>query len=242
MNKIKIKEIKKLEDKRHVYDISVDGNHNFFIGESETLTHNCDFMTASAQAMLRNVMESFSSNCRFILTCNYVEKIIPAIQSRCQVFQVTPPSKKDIAVHMAKILTEKGIQFDIKDLVPIIDASYPDIRKVINTCQLNVHKGVLKLDTTSIMENDYKQKVVDILKSTTPNKDKYSTLRKTLADSKVTDFSELYSFLYEKVDEYAPSATAQCILHISDAQHKAAMAIDKEIPTVALIINILKEI
>jgi DNA polymerase III delta prime subunit len=202
----------------------------------------CDFMTAFGQAALRNVMETFSNNCKFILTCNYVEKIIPAIQSRCQTFQVTPPSKKDIAIHVSKILNDKGIQFDIKDLVPIIDSAYPDIRKIINTCQLNSSKGVLRLDTASIIENDYKQKVVEILKSNVSGKDKYLTIRKALADSKVTDFSDFYTYLYEKVGEFAPSATAPCILHISDAQYKASMAIDKEIPTMALIINILKEI
>jgi len=201
-----------------------------------------DFMTAFGQAALRNVMETFSNNCKFILTCNHVEKIIPAIQSRCQTFQVTPPSKKDIAIHVSKILNDKGIQFDVKDLVPIIDSAYPDIRKIINTCQLNSNKGVLKLDTASIVENDYKQKIVEILKSNISGKDKYSSIRKTLADSKVTDFSDLYTFLYEKVGEFAPSATAPCILHISDAQYKSAMAIDKEIPTMALIINLLNEL
>lgn len=213
-----------------------------FSGVKIIILDEADFMTPNGQAALRNVMETFSSNCRFILTCNYVEKVIPAIQSRCQIFQVTPPSKKEIAVHMANILKEKEIQFDIKDLVPIIDASYPDIRKVINTCQLNSHKGMLKLDTASIVENDYKQKIVDILKSSSSNKDKYSTIRKALIDSKITDFSEFYTYLYERVDEFAPNATAPCILHISDAQYKASMVIDKEITTTALIINILKEI
>ena len=80
-----------------------------------------DFITAAGQAALRNVMETFSQHCRFIITCNYVEKIIPAIQSRCQIFQITPPSKKEVAVHIAGILKEQNIQFNPTDLVPIID-------------------------------------------------------------------------------------------------------------------------
>jgi DNA polymerase III delta prime subunit len=198
-----------------------------------------DFLTANGQAALRNVMETFSQHCRFILTCNYVEKIVPAIQSRCQIFQITPPSKKDIAIHVSKILTEKGIQFDVKDLVPIIDSSYPDIRKIINTCQLNSHKGVLKLDVTQLMENDYKQKVLDILKSNVDKKTKYNTIRKALADSKVTDFTELYTFLYEKVDDFSPKSTSVSILTLSEGQYKSSLVIDKEIPMIATIINLL---
>src|SRR5210317_2238363 len=124
-----------------------------------------DYMTPNAQAILRNLMETFSQHCRFILTCNYVEKIIDPIQSRCQTFQIVPPTKKDVAVQISKILTAEEISFEPKGLVPIIDASYPDIRKIINTCQLNSIKGELQVDVQNILENDYKQKVLDILKS-----------------------------------------------------------------------------
>lgn len=201
-----------------------------------------DFITAAGQAALRNVMETFSQHCRFIITCNYVEKIIPAIQSRCQIFQITPPSKKEVAVHIAGILKEQNIQFNPTDLVPIIDSGYPDIRKIINTCQLNSHKGELKLDKKQLIEGDYKQKVVDILKSNSDRKAKYTTLRQVLADSKVTDFSDLFTFLYEKVGEYAPNSTAAVILQLSDGQYKSAMVIDKEITMIATLINILNEI
>jgi replication factor C small subunit len=109
-----------------------------------------DYMTPDAQAMLRNLMETFSNHCRFILTCNYIEKVIDPIQSRCQTFQIIPPTKKDVAVHMSKILQSEGISFQPKDLVPIIDAVYPDIRKVINTCQSNSIDGELKLDVKSL--------------------------------------------------------------------------------------------
>ena len=96
-----------------------------------------DYMSQNAQAILRNLMETFSQHCRFILTCNYVEKVIDPIQSRCQTFQIIPPTKKDVAVQISKILSSEEVTFQPKDLVPIIDAGYPDIRKIINTCQLN---------------------------------------------------------------------------------------------------------
>jgi DNA polymerase III delta prime subunit len=201
-----------------------------------------DYMTPNAQAILRNLMETFSKHCRFILTCNYVEKVIEPIQSRCQSFQIVPPTKKDVAIQMSKILKAENIEFDIKDLVPIIDASYPDIRKVINTCQLNSNKGKLKVDVQNLLENDYKMKVVDILKSDDDKRNKYMKLRQAIIDSKATDFSDLYTILYDKVDEYAGANTSGVILLLGDGVSKSAVAIDKEIIAAATLIQILNTI
>jgi DNA polymerase III delta prime subunit len=200
-----------------------------------------DYMSQNAQAILRNLMETFSQHCRFILTCNYIEKVIDPIQSRCQTFQIIPPTKKDVAVQISKILSSEGIKFEPKDLVPIIDSAYPDIRKVINTCQLNSIKGELKVDTQNLLENDYKMKVVDILKSNDDKRNKYMKARQAIIDSKVTDFTELYTLLYDRVDEYAPN-NPNVILLIADGLYKCSMSIDKEIPTAATIINIINEL
>jgi|TARA_R110000796_G_scaffold101662_2_gene210405 DNA polymerase III delta prime subunit len=198
-----------------------------------------DYMSQNAQAILRNLMETFSQHCRFILTCNYVEKVIEPIQSRCQTFQIIPPTKKDVAIQISKILGNENVSFQPKDLVPIIDAGYPDIRKIINTCQLNSIKGELKVDTKNLLENDYKIKVLDILKSSDDKRNKYSKVRQAIIDSRSTDFSELFTLLYEKVDEYAPNNTANVIITLSDGQNKHFNAIDKEIPTAATLIEIL---
>lgn len=198
-----------------------------------------DYMSPNAQAILRNLMETFSQHCRFILTCNYVEKVIDPIQSRCQSFQIVPPTKKDVAVQISKILKAENVEFEPKDLVPIIDAGYPDIRKIINTCQMNSIKGKLQVDTQNLLENDYKMKVLDILKSSDDKRNKYTNMRQTIIDSRVTDFSELFTLLYEKVDEYAPSNTANVIIALSEGQSKHFNAIDKEIPMAATLIEIL---
>lgn len=198
-----------------------------------------DYLTPNAQAILRNLMETFSDHCRFILTCNYVDKIIPPIQSRCQSFQIVPPTKKDVAMQVSKILNAEEIEFEIKDLVPIIDASYPDIRKIINTCQSNSIKGKLKVDVQNLLENDYKGKIIDILKSNDDKRNKYMKLRQVLIDSRATDFTELYTTLYNKVEEYAEGKTANVILEIADGQKNAFLSIDKEIPTTATLIKIL---
>ena len=198
-----------------------------------------DYMTPNAQAILRNLMETFSKHCRFILTCNYVEKVIDPIQSRCQTFQIVPPSKKEVAVQISQILGKEGVGFQPKDLVPIIDSSYPDIRKIINTCQLNSSQGKLKLDTTSVIDSDIKSKVVEILKSKDDKRNKWKNIRQAVADARIQDFTELYSFLYEKVDDYGSGNTSNIILILSESQHKDALVVDKEITFMSCIIQIV---
>ncbi len=106
-----------------------------------------DYLTPNAQAALRNLMETYSKTTRFILTCNYVEKIIDPIQSRCQTFAITPPGKPDVAKRLVAVLNEKGVEYDIKDVAAIINASYPDIRRALNAAQASVVNGKLQLDT-----------------------------------------------------------------------------------------------
>ncbi len=198
-----------------------------------------DYMTPNAQAILRNLMETFSRHCRFILTCNYVEKVISPIRSRTQEFQIVPPTKKDVAIQISQILGKESVEFQPKDLVPIIDSSYPDIRKIINTCQLNSSKGKLKLDTTSVIDSDLKSKVVEILKGKDAKPNKWKNIRQAVADSRTQDFTELYTFLYEKVDEFGGSNTSNIILILSESQHKDSLVVDKEITFMSCIIQIV---
>jgi replication factor C small subunit len=122
-------------------------------------------MTPNGQAALRNLMETFSKTTRFILTCNYVEKIIDPIQSRCQVFGITPPNKKEVAKRIVSILDELQVSYDNKDLVTIINAGYPDIRRVLNSCQRQVINNTLTIDDTSVIQANYMTKLVEILKN-----------------------------------------------------------------------------
>ena len=198
-----------------------------------------DFLNFYSQPMLRNIMETFSEHCRFILTCNYIDKIIEPIQSRCQIFQIVPPNKKEIAIHLSKILKNEDIEFNPKDLVPIIDSSYPDIRKAINTCQMYSTKGKLVINDTKLVENDYKLKVLDILKSDDSQRNKYLNCRQAIIDSRATNFSELFTLLYEKVEEYAEGSTAAVILTLAEYQQQHDIVIDKEIQMAACLIKIL---
>ena len=201
-----------------------------------------DYMTPNGQAALRNLMETFSKTTRFILTCNYVEKIIDPIQSRCQTFAITPPNKKDVAQRLVTVLDEKGVAYDIKDIAAIINASYPDIRRAINAAQASVVNGQLQLDKASAIQANYMTEILEMLKTAKDKKATFTKIRQCIADSKVKDFTPLYTFLYDNLDEFAHGHVAPCILIIAESQFKDASVVDKEINIMAMFVNLLGEI
>lgn len=202
-----------------------------------------DFLTQNAQAVLRNLMEQFSKNSRFILTCNYPEKIIDPIQSRCSVFEVYPPSKKDVAVRVVDILKQENIEFDPKDVATIVNSSYPDIRRVINATQRQLVDGKLVLTQQSIMEIDYMSKVLEVLKSKSTPKDKFVNIRQIIADSKVRTFDDMYRYLYDNIDDFAPDGKqAAIILEIAKAMREDMSCVDKEINVMAMFIEIISHL
>ena len=201
----------------------------------------CDYITPNAQAALRNLMETFSKHCRFILTCNYVERIIDPIQSRCQLFQIIPPSKKEVAQKLHNILIEENVNSELDDIKILVDSGYPDIRRVINSAQRNVVRGKLKLDTGSIIQNDYKLKLLKILE-TQNKKNAFKDIRQLLADNKVTDFADLFRLLYDEVDGYGKGHIAECILIIAKYELSDSQVVDKEINAMAMVVELLQEI
>ena len=197
-----------------------------------------DFLTPNAQAALRNIMETFSKHSRFILTCNYAEKIIDPIQSRCQVFTVIPPDRKELAVHLAKILSQEDIDNDPKDVVTLVNACYPDIRRVINLAQKQSLNGSLMIDEESSILNDYKIRLLEILK-TKDRKVAFKESRQLLADNKLRDFADIYRLLYDTIDDWGKGHIPECILILADGQYQDAHAVDKEINFMSTLIKIL---
>ena len=198
----------------------------------------CDYITPNAQAALRNLMETFSKHCRFILTCNYVERIIDPLQSRCQVFEIIPPSKKDVAVHLTKVMGKESINYNNQDLKVIIDSSYPDVRKIINATQRSVVDNQVVMDRQSTIQNDYKLKVLDILK-TQDKKTAFGNLRQLLADNSIRDYSDCFRLLYDNVDEYAKGHIAEVILILARYEQSDMQVVDKEINFMAMLIELL---
>jgi replication factor C small subunit len=198
-----------------------------------------DYLTPNAQAALRNLMETFSKSTRFILTCNYVEKIIDPIQSRCQTFAITPPSKKEVALRLKTILDTEGVNYEMSDLAILVNSGYPDIRRVLNAGQRQVVNGELKIDKTSTIQANYMDDVLSVMKSNQSVKEIFTTLRKIIADSKVKDFTPFYRFLYDNVDEYASGKVGNTILKIAEYQYKDSSVVDKEINIMAMLLELL---
>ena len=203
----------------------------------------CDYITPNAQAALRNLMETFSKHTRFILTCNYVERIIDPIQSRCQPFQIVPPSRKEVAVHLNNILKEESVTFEMDDVATLVYGGYPDIRRVINFAQRQVVDGKLSIDQDNLVAVDlnvnvFSSQIVNVLK-TQSKKDAFFTIRKMLADNQISDFADLFRLLYDEVDDYGKGHIAECILTIAKYQLSDAQVVDKEINAMAMLIELL---
>ena len=198
----------------------------------------CDYITPNAQAALRNLMETFSKHCRFILTCNYVERIIDPIQSRCQSFQIIPPSKQEVAKHLHNILVQENVMDTPEDIKKLVETGYPDIRRVINSAQRNVVGGKIKLDTSSIIQNDYKLKLIKILE-TQDKKTAFKEIRQLLLDNQITDYADLFRLLYDEVDTWGKGHVAECILIIARYELSDSQVVDKEINAMAMLIELL---
>ncbi len=185
-----------------------------------------DFLTIQAQASLRNVIETFSRTTRFIMTCNYIERIIDPLQSRCQVLKVIPPNKKEVAKHLNAILEEEKVKFDLKALANIINTHYPDIRKMLNTIQLSTKDGELQVDPTILVANNY---IGEILKELKKKNTNFRALRQIIADSGVKDFEGLYRSLFENASEFAPGREGSIAVILNEHQYHSNFRIDKEI-------------
>jgi replication factor C small subunit len=202
-----------------------------------------EYLSPNAQAALRNVMETFSMHTRFILTCNYIERIIEPIISRTQVYELIPPSKKEVASHVFNILRKENIEAQPIDLKFILDSMYPDIRRIINTLQMQSVNGKLVIDQKSMVDSDYKLKVIEILKDTKKEKkDAFKEIRQLITDNSISDFSDIYTLLYDTIDDYAKGHIAQVILILAEMEYKSSFVVDKEISFMSTIIQLLNEI
>jgi DNA polymerase III delta prime subunit len=107
------------------------------------LLDEADYLTPAGQAALRNDMEAYHMTARFILTCNYQHRIIPALKSRCHEFHITKTDKTEFTARAATVLVSENIEFDLDDLDSYVRATYPDLRKCLNQLQVNSSTGKL---------------------------------------------------------------------------------------------------
>ena len=196
-----------------------------------------DFITIQGQAALRNVIETYSRTTRFILTCNFVERIIDPLQSRCQVLKIVPPSKQDIAKHVAGILEKEEVSYTMDDIKILVSQFYPDVRKMLNTAQLSNQNGELNIDKSVIVSNSYTTQVVKELSKSKPS---FNEIRQIIANANVQDFEELYRFLYDNASAYAAGSEGMVAIYINEYSYQANFRIDKEINCMALIARLIE--
>jgi replication factor C small subunit len=163
-----------------------------------------DYITAQAQAALRNVMETYSAKTRFILTANYAERIIDPLKSRCQTFHIEPPAKGDVAKHLAWILDQEEIKYELPNIASLVKTYYPDIRKIINATQQSIddnnvlNPGALVPNVEGVLSA-----IIAHLKAKKPTS--WVDVRQAIADADINDFVPLYTGLYERANEYTKS-------------------------------------
>jgi DNA polymerase III delta prime subunit len=191
----------------------------------------------ASQVVLLNMIETYSLNTRFILTGNYPERLIEPLRSRLQEFELAPPTKKVVALHLSDILTKENIEFSLEGVATLVKKYYPDFRKIINYCQKYTVNGVLTIDSSQKTTDDYKQLILEELKS--PTYKSFNTIRQYIADSGDSSFEELFRFLYDSAHLYSPGNEGMIAIHVNEYLYQSNFVLDKEINCLALIARIL---
>jgi len=218
--------------------ISFTGNRKYVILDE------ADYINPqSTQPALRNFMEEYSKNCGFILTCNFKNRIIDPLHSRCSVieFKINGKDKASMASQLFKrvkaILSDENVSYDQKTLAELITLYFPDFRRVINELQRysatgSIDSGILANHSSNI------QDLVGILKSK-----KFVDMRKWIADHKDMDTAQLYRELYDNASQYVkPQSIPQLVVTLADYQYKAAFVADHEINNVACMTELMMEV
>jgi len=198
-------------------------------------------LLAASQVLLLNMIETNALKTRFILTGNYVERLIPALKSRLQKFELTTPDKSEICEMATNILDAEKVKYDVKDVAFVINRYYPDQRDIINNLQANTLNGKLVIDKKQIdIRNTYLDQVVAELKN--PSKKSFNVIRQIIADSGVSDVSIILKQLYTQVDEYAPNMAGTIAVIMEEYIYHSNFRIDSEITLLACISKILETI
>lgn len=218
--------------------ISFTGNRKYVILDE------ADYLNPqSTQPALRNFMEEYSKNCGFILTCNFKNRIIDPLHSRCSVieFKINGKDKASMASQLFKrvkaILSDENVSYDQKTLAELITLYFPDFRRVINELQRysatgSIDSGILANHSSNIAD------LVGILKSK-----KFVDMRKWIADHKDMDTAQLYRQLYDNASQYVkPQSIPQLVVTLADYQYKAAFVADHEINNVACMTELMMEV
>ena len=226
--------------KNFASSVSLDGNSNHKV----VIIDEADYMNPdSVQPALRNFIETFYKNCRFIFTCNFKNKIIPALHSRCTVidFRITNGQKVKTATafmnRLCDILKNEHIEFDKKVIAELIQRHYPDFRRTINELQRYSVRGKIDSGILISLSDINNKELVKLLKEK-----RFSDMRKWVVQNLDKEPSSLFSSIYEILyKNLQPQSVPAAVLTIADYQYKSAFVADHEINMVACLTQIMAE-
>jgi replication factor C small subunit len=202
------------------------------------LLDEADYLTPNAQAILRGVMETYSNTSRFILTCNYPNRIIPAIHSRCQGFHVEKTDQTEFTARIATILIQENVNFDLDILDTFVKSTYPDLRKCINMVQQNIDENgnLLLPHVEANNSNDYKIEMVGLFKQR-----KFQQARKLLCSrARPEEMEEIYRWMYDNLELFGSNDESkdQALLIIKQGLVDHTICADSEINLAAVLVKL----
>lgn len=200
------------------------------------LIDEADFMNPiSVQPALRNLMEEYSHSVRFILTCNYPNRILPAIHSRCQSVHINKTDVTEFTARVATILVEEEVNFDLETLDKYVKDVYPDLRKCINNLQMNSLDGELHAPVAEENTKDYRTEMVDLFKA-----GKISEARKLVcSQARPDEMEEIYRWLYDNVEIFGElEKQEKAVLIIKQGIVDHTLVSDAEINLAATLIKL----
>jgi replication factor C small subunit len=192
------------------------------------LLDEADYVTPNGQAALRGVMEMYHTTARFILTCNYPNRIIPALHSRCQGFHIDRIDLTEFTARMATVLVTEGIDFELDTLDTYVKATYPDLRKCLNTCQMNSTSGkLIEPSGSEGSSQDWKLSAVELFKA-----GKINDGRKLMCSAvRPEEMEDVFRWCYDNLELWSkdPHKQDQAIIIIRNGLVNVPMVADQEI-------------
>lgn len=215
------------------------GQMSFGGGFRYVLLDEADYLTPNAQAVLRGLIEKSTQFARFVLTANYPERIIPALHSRCQGFHLTQLDQTEFETRVATILINEEVEFNIDLLDTFVKATYPDLRKCINSIQQNSHHGKLHLpnESDSSGGTDYMIEMVELFKKGEINKARKLVCGKARPE----EIQSIFTFLYQNLELWGDEEKQEeAILAIREGAHMSSFVADQEINLAACLVKLSK--
>lgn len=197
-----------------------------------------DYLTINAQKALLNVIEEFALTTRFILTCNYIDRLDAALVGRLTEYRILPESKGSVAKYVtASILDVEGVTYELSDVAKVINHYYPNVRAIVKNLQKHTINGELKIKELDLL---YTTAILNEL--STPTSKSWYNIRQIVADENLNEFQTIFKFLFDNLDKFSKGKDANISIIIDDFMWRSGVVPDKEINAAAFFAKVLEEI